>query len=254
MGGIFFGDSRMALLALLFVGHVLADFLIQSETIATQKPSRPRALLQHGFLTLVTHVVCILPFWNLPALGGVLVLAIGHYGIDRLKAWTEVRWGRSLTAFTLDQAAHVALILIVGGAIATLGGSAPGWVLLPERWIAPLTAWLVVAAGLVFNAKGGTIIVRLLLQRFPKVFPDENGEDTGPYAMGRTIGVLERFLLYILVLMGQWGALGLVVAAKSIARFRELDSQTFADYYLTGTLTSILVAITTGILARWLIG
>lgn len=253
MGALYFGDPRASLLALLFVGHVLADFLIQSESIATQKPKRPRALLQHGLLTLLTHVLCILPFWNLPALAGVLILALGHYGIDRLKAWTEVRWGRSLTAFTLDQAAHIAMILIIGTAIVSFGGSRRGWVPLPTGAIAPLTAWLVVAAGLVFNAKGGTIIVRLLLHRFPKVFPDSNGEEAGPYAMGRTIGVLERLLLYVLVLMGQWGALGLVIAAKSIARFRELDSQTFADYYLTGTLTSILVAITTGIGVRWLI-
>ena len=48
-------------------------------------------------------------------------------------------------------------------------------------------------------------------------------------------------------------ALGFVVAAKSVARFRELESQRFADYYLIGTLGSILVAIATGILVRALV-
>ena len=253
MGGALLQDPRAAMLALFLVGHVLADFLIQSENIATQKPSSQGALLQHGLLTLLTHWVCALPFWNLPTLLGLLAIAIGHYLIDRVKAWTELRWGRSLTAFALDQCAHAVLILVVWYGVTLRGGSAPGWVTLPEGALAMLTVWLVIGAGLIFNAKGGTIIVRMLLRRFPLVFPEPSEEEAAPYAMGRTIGVLERLLLYILVLLGQWGALGLVVAAKSIARFRELESQKFADYYLTGTLTSILVAITTGIFVRWII-
>jgi hypothetical protein len=43
-------------------------------------------------------------------------------------------------------------------------------------------------------------------------------------------------------------------AAESIARFRELESKHFADYYLVGTLTSLLVAIASGILVRCVVG
>ena len=48
--------------------------------------------------------------------------------------------------------------------------------------------------------------------------------------------------------------LGLVLAAKSIARFKELERQAFADYYLIGTLASLLVAVASGIAVRWILG
>lgn len=51
----------------------------------------------------------------------------------------------------------------------------------------------------------------------------------------------------MLILLGQWGALMLLVAAKSIARFDELKERAFAEYYLVGTLASLLVAVGTGL-------
>ncbi len=95
--------------------------------------------------------------------------------------------------------------------------------------------------------------MRKLLRRYPEVIPKDSGETEHGYAMGRMIGCLERTLVYGLVLFGQWGALGFVIAAKSIARFKELDDKHFADYYLIGTLASMLVAVGTGILVRYLL-
>jgi len=51
-----------------------------------------------------------------------------------------------------------------------------------------------------------------------------------------------------------WGALGFVIAAQSIARFKELDEKGFADYYLIGTLASVLVALIGGVTTGLLIG
>ncbi len=62
-----------------------------------------------------------------------------------------------------------------------------------------------------------------------------------------------RFLTYTLILLGEWSALGFILAAKSIARFRELERQSFADYYLIGTLMSISVAVGTGLIVAGLI-
>lgn len=47
---------------------------------------------------------------------------------------------------------------------------------------------------------------------------------------------------------------GVLVAARPIACFRELESKPFADYYLVGTLTSLLVAFASGILVRCAVG
>ncbi len=60
---------------------------------------------------------------------------------------------------------------------------------------------------------------------------------------GRVIGMLERMLMYFLVLGGAVGSIGFVLAAKAFARFRELDERSFAEYVLIGTLLSTLLAV-----------
>jgi len=50
-----------------------------------------------------------------------------------------------------------------------------------------------------------------------------------------------------LVFYGQWAAAVLLLTAKSIARFEELKDRRFAEYYLVGTLASLLVAVATGL-------
>jgi hypothetical protein len=68
--------------------------------------------------------------------------------------------------------------------------------------------------------------------------------------VGATIGILERILIVVFVLTGSEAAIGFVVAAKTLARFRLLDDRDFAEYYLLGTLASVAVAIITGLIAR----
>jgi hypothetical protein len=70
-----------------------------------------------------------------------------------------------------------------------------------------------------------------------------------PARIGATIGALERLLVVVLVLTGAEAAVGLVIAAKTIARFRQLDDRGFAEYYLLGTLASVSVAIVTALVA-----
>jgi hypothetical protein len=78
--------------------------------------------------------------------------------------------------------------------------------------------------------------------------------DSGPMGpnarVGATIGILERILILVFVLTGSEAAVGFVVAAKTLARFRLLDDRDFAEYYLLGTLASVAVAIVSGLVAR----
>jgi hypothetical protein len=244
------------LLALLLAGHVFADFLVQTSRVAAAKGSSGLKLVQHAGWSTLTHALVLFPFWSVSLLGGVLLLGALHLAIDACKSPLERRFGKRLLIFFVDQAVHIAAILITWRTLVWQGAHVGGWLSVPGAWYAPLGRAALVAAGLVFNGRGGTVIVRLVLERYPQVIPkpaDGESEESGEYAMGRTIGCLERFLLFILVLLEQWGALGFVIAAKSIARFRELENQQFADYYLIGTLTSTLIAIGSGILVRVLV-
>jgi len=71
-----------------------------------------------------------------------------------------------------------------------------------------------------------------------------------PMMIGATIGALERLLIVAFVLVGAEAAVGFVIAAKTIARFKQLDDRGFAEYYLLGTLGSVSVALGTAIIAK----
>ncbi len=63
------------------------------------------------------------------------------------------------------------------------------------------------------------------------------------YRAGRIIGILERNLILFFVLVNQFAAIAFIIAAKGIARFKELDEREFAEYVLIGTLLSSALAI-----------
>ena len=67
---------------------------------------------------------------------------------------------------------------------------------------------------------------------------------------GRTIGILERMLITPLIFVGAYEAVGLALAAKSIARFDQLRDRRFAEYYLIGTLASVALAVVIGLLTN----
>lgn len=64
---------------------------------------------------------------------------------------------------------------------------------------------------------------------------------------GRLIGNLERFLVLTLVILNQFEAIGFLIAAKSILRYKENDT-TKTEYVLIGTMASFAIAITLGII------
>jgi hypothetical protein len=70
-----------------------------------------------------------------------------------------------------------------------------------------------------------------------------------PARIGATIGALERILIVTFVLVGATAAVGVVIAVKTLARFKQLDDRGFAEYYLLGTLASVSVAIGSAYLA-----
>ena len=58
---------------------------------------------------------------------------------------------------------------------------------------------------------------------------------------GKIIGISERIIALTLILLHQFAAVGLLIAAKSILRFKEDDSAK-AEYVLVGTILSFAIA------------
>ena len=59
---------------------------------------------------------------------------------------------------------------------------------------------------------------------------------------GAIVGTLERLLALAFVVKGDYQALGFLLTAKSILRFK-LDDARKAEYVLAGTLLSILIVL-----------
>jgi hypothetical protein len=73
---------------------------------------------------------------------------------------------------------------------------------------------------------------------------------------GRVIGYLERALIFILVLANQAGAIGFLIAAKSVLRFgelRERENRMEAEYIIIGTLFSFTYGFCVSFLTRILL-
>lgn len=119
---------------------------------------------------------------------------------------------------------------------------------------------LLLAAGYWYACAGGAVLIRRVLDLVPvsessSSRPAKEGISVpaGELSRGLLIGVLERALALTLVLIGQFGALGLILAAKALARFRALDDRDFAEYVLIGTLASVLLALLVGVGMRVLL-
>lgn len=74
--------------------------------------------------------------------------------------------------------------------------------------------------------------------------PSSSTAPTGPSLRGgRIIGVLERWIVIVLLSRGEIGAIGFVFTAKSIVRYHDFTKPDFAEYYLIGTLYSVVISL-----------
>jgi hypothetical protein len=80
----------------------------------------------------------------------------------------------------------------------------------------------------------------------------DRGIDVKEYNRGRLIGDLERIVLTIVVAGGSYAALAFLVAAKGVVRSDEFENnRDFAEYFLIGSLSSVLVALCAGLTLRF---
>lgn len=209
-----------ATFALLLLAHTIADFVLQPRWMATRK-AEPQILLLHGLIVLICAQAALGHFAALPVLG----LAAAHLIIDAVKTHLLPK---TLASFLGDQAAHLATltltaILIPDLAATGLWANAPWW---------PGLAALI--AGAIITTRAGGFAVGFLMQRFT-----DTELPPGLTDGGRIIGLLERGMIFVLVLAGQPGGIGFLIAAKSILRFETTaKDQKASEYVIIGTLAS----------------
>ena len=136
----------------------------------------------------------------------------------------------------------------------------------PDALFAACTA---AAALLIFGVRGGTYIVRGILDKAGTMPPaEQSGEsnnlpsnsssdlqraltiNTVELNHGRLIGYIERLIPILLVANGQYTALAFFFAAKGLIRSKDIEKRPWADYLILGSLTSFLVAVAVGLLVQ----
>lgn len=229
--------------AALLAAHVLADFVLQTRWMVARK-RRPGVLLLHGAIVLLTAQTAL----GLVAAPALLVLALAHVVVDAVKARAAPGPG----AFLADQAAH--LVVLAAIAVWQPGLWDTGlWASLPAPWPATILHALTLGAGFVLATRAGGFAVGLLMTaqtagRMPGGLGLEGGLPQG----GLTIGWLERGLIFVLLLAGEPGAIGFLIAAKSVLRFGTVaEDRAASEYVIIGTLASFgwAIAVTLATLA-----
>ena len=251
----------MLVFSLLVVGHVLADFVLQSDALVAAKANpqtRGGALKRHYGQVVIAHAIPLALLHPVMAIFASLLLGGVHYVIDRWKLQKEQTYPAPLRWFLWDQGLHLATLLVAAVWIAEFPlEDALERGQLAATWIDEL----IFLAMLALNARLGGFVVAEFLRRYKPRPVEAAASDEGSTAQqegeilrtGRVIGMLERVLLFLILVQGEWAAVGFVIAAKSVVRFPELSKRAFAEYYLLGTLSSFLFAILSVLFYhRWL--
>jgi hypothetical protein len=179
----------------------------------------------------------------------ILGLTLVHLAID----WLKIRLVRSemledgAATFLGDQAVHTLTIFLTAWLIIR---PPFGTLLAKVHWAQsaiekPLLV-SVVYVGVIF---GGGYVIRFLTKPLTKQDMSILGETTNEMQnAGLYIGWLERFVVLTALVLQSPATVGLILTAKSIARYPEMKSVRFAEYFLIGTLLSMSLGIIGGLI------
>jgi len=254
----------------LLVAHMVADFLLQTRWIIENK---------RGWIGFGLHV-CIVAGTAVLALGGftlnaqlwmaIALVVLSHAGLDAFKTFAlppkklQESADLDVWAFVLDQLGHLGVIVLAG--ICFPMAFAQGeWAWRLGEHGALFTQICLVVAGLIAATRMGGFLIEKFLARFPmpvlevKAAPEpgqgaQTPPDPGLKEGGVWIGLLERAVIFCLILIGQFTAIGFLLAAKSVLRFQYAHERSQSEYVIIGTLTSFSWAAGIGLLTQWGLG
>ena len=229
---------KLSDIAILFlIIHVVADFYLLSIGLGAEKESKDKAFAWH---TVVYATVMLLSALALTLIQGDPRMMWAGFALSALHAAADLMKYRISKAKRMEKPNAQAwlylsdqLLLIFCAVLITNRFTAalpiPGLTL---RWILLLS----------LIHKPANVSFKKMLSKY-EASGDAVRPDTLPGA-GAVIGSLERVLCAIFIGLGQYASIGLIYTAKSIARFKKIEENPkFAEYYLIGTLYSILFVV-----------
>lgn len=222
----------------LLLAHVLGDFLLQPNHWVDDK-LRNRLKSKYFYLHGLIHFLClqVILGFNSTYLTSAIYIVLSHLLIDYIKLRLDSLINPRLLFF-IDQGLHLLIIALV--------------VYLHHPFIIPLkeffhTKILLLILAILLVSVFSSIVMKIIMDRWK--LPEDDSNDSLENA-GKYIGIIERLFVFAFILMNQWSAIGLLIAAKSVFRFSDLSrakDRKLTEYILIGTLTSFGLAISIGL-------
>lgn len=227
------------LLLKLLAAHFLSDFFLQMDKWVEQRNKKhfgAPALYVHGGITAATIIIlCGFNLWFI-----ALLIGLSHIIFDGTKSYLKQNSGW----FIADQVVHL-IILFLCWKIYTSNridmDKLTSWYGNPE-------VWLYISAVLFLIFPSGMLIAQITKRWREQLeaLPDHN---QGLARAGMLIGILERLIVFVLVISARYEIIGFLVAAKTLLRFNEANRpEAKTEYLLIGTLLSVGIAMGVGFL------
>lgn len=224
----------------MYLSHLVADYWLQWDRLAMWKSRAYTGVLVHGLIVLLVTWLFSLPFdagwWP-----WVLFIWLTHTGVDAIR----LRLGKAFPAlplFLLDQAAHLSVItfaLAMSGYLSAarlLSGLAP--MLNDERV-------LVFALGFAFVTLPAWVLVEFAVYGLLTGSGPDFARVPNKY-----VSSLERGLMTVCVLVGQFALVPLVAMPRLAVEWRQVTGSPRAPLYVGELLASVTLAVAVGLSLR----
>ena len=221
----------------MLAAHFLTDFALQPDSWVKSRKAhheRSRHLYIHAALTAAVAWL-FTGYWLV-----LVVIFITHLLIDLWKSYRP----STLVYFFTDQLLHILVIALLGLFIfpQEIPSLAELALIFNNKQF-----WLCTLA-IIFLSYPSGIMIGLLTAKWRKQIAEP---ETSLGKAGKWIGILERLIIFVLVVFDQYAAIGLLTAAKSILRFSDTkDAPQRTEYVLIGTLISVATAICIGLMVK----
>ncbi|WP_109992606.1 DUF3307 domain-containing protein [Salinisphaera sp. LB1] len=249
------------LIALLFA-HAAADFVAQTRGMIAAK--RQPAVFTLHIVWVGVFSVLALGAASLGAWAAVALVVASHAALDAVKIQPciEARAAAApfgpLQLFAVDQVGHL-LFMGLASLLWPQAFAQGFWTaVLSTAHVRLIPIGFALVGGFWLATRVGDLMLALLMAGFHRLHRAMDGEDSPQTpGAGAWIGWLERTLVFLFVLLGQFNAIGFVIAAKSILRFQYAREPRVSEIVIIGTLASfgwaIIVALLThaALIALW---
>ena len=227
----------------LILAHLLGDFILQPNSWVADKEKKKGGSI-YLYIHIILHTILAFVFlWDRNLWWIALIIGVTHFLID----WAKLQFQTAKTKrtwFFIDQIAH----LLVIGVISIIYFPFFRW----EDFFNLRNLELITA--FVFLTVPSSILIKTVISIWTPVTVEHSKIQTESLVnAGKYIGILERLLVFVFILVNHWEGVGFMIAAKSVFRFSDLaeaKQRKLTEYVLIGTLLSFGIAVLTGILVK----